>query len=147
MKTGKILQTFHDNHCFCPTHYSIRDVLLRFQRSMAMLRIANKRQVELRDSLRKKLSVATQQQKKLRGDQILESLDELVLYGPQLKRALLGGIPKLEGMDEEDEANKKSGLSRSKGSALSAAERALSSSSRARRYVPGKMNLVDYFFQ
>lgn len=147
MKAGKILQTFHDNHCVCHTQSSIRDVLLRFQRSMAMLRVANKRQVELRDSLRKKLSVATQQQKKLRGDQILESLDELVLYGPQLKRALLGGIPKLEGMDEEDEANKKSGSSRSKGSALGAAERALSSSSRARRYVPGKMNLVDYFFQ
>ena len=72
-------------------------VLLRFQRSMAMLRVANKRLVELRDSLRKKLSVATHQQKKLRGDQIFETLDEMVLYGPQLKRALLGGMPKLEG--------------------------------------------------
>jgi len=108
-------------------------VLLRFQRSMAMLRVANKRLVELRDSLRKKLSVATHQQKKLRGDQIFESLDEMVLYGPQLKRALLGGMPKLEGMDEEDETNKKSGSSRSKSSSLNAAERALSSSSRARR--------------
>jgi len=65
-----------------------------------MLRIANKRKVELRNSLRKNLSVATQQEMKLRGDQLLESLDELALYGPQLKRALLGGIPKLEGMDE-----------------------------------------------
>jgi len=108
-------------------------VLLRFQRSMAMLRVANKRLVELRDSLRKKLSVATHQQKKLRGDQIFETLDEMVLYGPQLKRALLGGMPKLEGMDEEDEKNKKSGSSRSKSSSLNAAERALSSSSRARR--------------
>lgn len=108
-------------------------VLLRFQRSMAMLRVANKRLVELRDSLRKKLSVATHQQKKLRGDQIFETLDEMVLYGPQLKRALLGGMPKLEGMDEEDETNKKSGSSRSKSSSLNAAERALSSSSRARR--------------
>ena len=108
-------------------------VLLRFQRSMAMLRVANKRLVELRDSLRKKLSVATHQQKKLRGDEIFETLDEMVLYGPQLKRALLGGMPKLEGMDEEDEKNKKSGSSRSKSSSLNAAERALSSSSRARR--------------
>ena len=100
---------------------------------MAMLRVANKRLVELRDSLRKKLSVATHQQKKLRGDQIFETLDEMVLYGPQLKRALLGGMPKLEGMDEEDETNKKSGSSRSKSSSLNAAERELSSSSRARR--------------
>lgn len=98
-----------------------------------MLRIASKRQVELRVSLRKKLSVATQQEKKLRGDHVLESLDELALYGPQLKRALLGGIPKFEGMDEEDESKKKSGSSRSKGSSSSVAERALSASSRARK--------------
>ncbi len=87
-----------------------------------MLRVANKRRVELRDSLRKKLSVATQQQRKLRGDQIIETLDELVFCGPQLKRALHGGIPKLEGVDEVDEPKKKSGSSR-----------AMPSSSRARR--------------
>lgn len=108
-------------------------VLLRFQRSMAMLRVANKRLVEIRDSLRKKLYVATHQQKKVRGDHIFETLDEMVFYGPQLKRALLGGMPKLEGMDDEDETNKKSGSSRSKSSSFNAAERALSSSSRARR--------------
>ncbi len=98
-----------------------------------MLRVANKRQVELRDSLRMKLSAATQQQKKLRGD-LIETLDEMAFYGSQLKRSLMGGMPKFEGMDEDDEANKKSGSSRSKSSSLSVTERALSSSSRARRY-------------
>lgn len=97
-----------------------------------MLRVANKRRLELRNSLRKKLSVATLQQKKLRGDRTIETLDELVFYGPQLKRALLGGIPKSEGV-EFDEPDKKSGSSRSKGPSLSVADRAMSSSSRARR--------------
>ena len=64
---------------------------------MAMLRVANKRQSELRNTLKKKLMVGIQQQKKNRGDQ-MENLDEMVLYGPHLKRALLGGMPKSEGI-------------------------------------------------
>ncbi len=96
-----------------------------------MLRVANKRQSELRNSLKKKLMVGIQQQRKNRGGQV-ENLDEMVLYGPHLKRALLGGMPKSEGIDDDDDSNKKSGSSRSKGSSTSLSERASSSSSRAR---------------
>mmetsp|Transcript_5230 Transcript_5230/g.11836 ORF Transcript_5230/g.11836 Transcript_5230/m.11836 type:complete len:3618 (-) Transcript_5230:38-10891(-) len=103
-----------------------------FQRSMAMLRIANKRQADLRNSLKKKVMVAMQQQRKLPGDQI-ENLDEMVLYGPHLKRAFLGGMPKSEGLDEDDESNKKSaGSSRTRGPSSSLSERASSTSNRAR---------------
>ena len=96
-----------------------------------MLRVANKRQSELRNSLKKKLMGVIQQQRRNRGD-LMENLDEMVLYGPHLKRALLGGMPKSEGIDDDDDSNKKSGSSRSKGSAASLSERATSSSSRAR---------------
>lgn len=96
-----------------------------------MLRVANKRQSELRNSLKKKLTVVIQQQRRNRGD-LMENLDEMVLYGPHLKRALLGGMPKSEGIDDDDDPTKKSGSSRSKGSATSLSERASSSSSRAR---------------
>lgn len=105
----------------------------RFQRSMAMLRIANKRQAELRNSLKKKVMVALQQQRKINGDQV-ENLDEMVLYGPHLKRALLGGMPKSEGMDDNDDEQGGGKKKSSRGSSSSAARDA-SSSSRARRYV------------
>mmetsp|Transcript_30727 Transcript_30727/g.53346 ORF Transcript_30727/g.53346 Transcript_30727/m.53346 type:complete len:394 (+) Transcript_30727:4783-5964(+) len=102
-----------------------------FQRSMAMLRIANKRQSDLRNSLKKKVTVVMQQQRKLRGDQ-MENLDEMVLYGPHLKRAFLGGMPKSEGLDEDDESYKKStGSSRTRGSS-SSLERASTTSNRTR---------------
>ena len=96
-----------------------------------MLRVANKRQAELRNSLKKKVMGAIQQQRKARGDQV-ENLDEIVLYGPHLKRALLGGMPKSE-VDEDDESSKKSsgGSSRSRGSS-SNLDRATSTSNRAR---------------
>jgi hypothetical protein len=101
---------------------------------MTMLQIANKREADLRNSLKKKIMVAMQQQRKLRGDQI-EDLDEMVLYGPHLKRALLGGMPKYEGFDEDDESNKKSsGSSRARASSTGL-ERASSASSRTRRCV------------
>jgi len=93
-----------------------------FQRSMAMLRVANKRQSDLRTSLKKRATVG-------KNCDYMENLDEMVLYGPHLKRALLGYMPKSEGADDEDETNKKSG---SKGTKGSSAERASSSSSRAR---------------
>ncbi|KAL7543894.1 hypothetical protein ACHAXR_013387, partial [Thalassiosira sp. AJA248-18] len=103
-----------------------------FQRSMAMLRIASKRQADLGNSLKKKVTAALQQQRKLRGDQI-ENLEEMVLYGPHLKRALLGGMPKSEGFDDDDDSNKKpSGSSRARGSSSSLGERAATTSSRAR---------------
>lgn len=98
-----------------------------FQRSMAMLRIAYKRQAELRNSLKKKVMSFMQQQRKIRGSPI-EDLDDMVLYGPHLKRALLGGMPK---SDEDDESNKKSS-SRSRGSSSGLDDRT-SSSSRSRR--------------
>ncbi len=107
------------------------DLNTRFQKSMAMLRIANKRQADLRNSLKKKVMVIMQQQRKLQGDQI-ENLDEMVLYGPHLKRAFLGGMPKSEGFDEDDDSTKKSsGSSRSRGS--SSLERASATSNRTRR--------------
>ena len=97
-----------------------------------MLRIANKRQSDLRNSLKKKVTVVMQQQRKLRGDQI-EHLDEMVLYGPHLKRAFLGGMPKSEGLDEDDDSYKKSaGSSRTRGSS-SSLERASTTSNRTRR--------------
>jgi hypothetical protein len=96
-----------------------------------MLRVANKRQSEQMNSLKKKLMAGIQQQRKNRGDQ-LENLDEMILYGPHLKRALLGGMPKSDGFDDDDDSTKKSGSSRSKGSAASLSERVSSSSSRAR---------------
>ena len=97
-----------------------------------MLRIANKRQADLRNSLKKKVMTIMQQQRKLRGDQE-ENLDEMLFYGPHLKRALLGGMPKLEGFDEDDESKKKSSRSsRTRGSS-SSLERASASSNRARR--------------
>ena len=98
-----------------------------------MLRIANKRQAELRNSLKKKLMVTLQQQRKNNGDQV-ENLDEMVLYGPHLKRALLGGMPKSEGMDDNDDEQGGGKKKSSRGSSSSAARDA-SSSSRARRYV------------
>jgi len=102
-----------------------------FQKSMAMLRIANKRQADLRNSLKKKVMVVLQQQRKLQGDH-MENLDEMVLYGPHLKRAFLGGMPKSEGFDEDDEPNRKSaGSSRTRGLS-SSLERASATSSRTR---------------
>lgn len=104
-----------------------------FQRSMAMLGIANKRQADLRNSLKKKVMVTMQHQRKVRGDQV-ENLDEMMLYGPHLKRALIGGMPKSDGIDEDDESSKKpAGSSRTRGSSSSLIERASSTSNRARR--------------
>ena len=97
-----------------------------------MLRIANKRQADLRNSLKKKVMISMQQQRKIRGDQV-ENLDEMVLYGPHLKRALLGGMPKSEGFDEDEESSKKAGSPRSKSSSSNLSERASSTSNRARR--------------
>jgi hypothetical protein len=96
-----------------------------------MLRVANKRRSELMNSLKKKLMAGIQEQRKNRGDQ-MENLDEMMLYGPHLKRALLGGMPKSDGIDNDDDSTKKSGSSRSKGSTASLSERVSSSSSRAR---------------
>ncbi|KAL9190922.1 hypothetical protein ACHAXT_000628 [Thalassiosira profunda] len=101
-----------------------------FSRSMSMLRLATKRQMDLRNSLKKKLMVALQQQRRHQGA-LSENLDELVLYGPQLKRALLGGMPKSEGVDEDDD-KKSSGSSRAKGSSSGLGDRASSSTTRAR---------------
>ena len=99
---------------------------------MEMLRIANKRQADLRNSLKKKLTTIMQQQRKLRGDQV-ENLDEMVLYGTHLKRAFLGSMPKSEGFDEDEDSNKKpTGSSRTKGS-VSSLERAAATSNRTRR--------------
>lgn len=130
MKIGKVSVNFT---CLLSPSVYLKVVFFvqSFQKSMAMLRVANKRQSELRNTLKKKLMVGIQQQKKNRGDQ-MENLDEMVLYGPHLKRALLGGMPKSEGIDDDDDSNKKSGSSRSKGSSTSLSERASSSSSRAR---------------
>ena len=97
-----------------------------FQRSMAMLRIANKRVLDLRNSLKKKVTTAIQQQRKAKGDQV-ENLEEMILYGPHLKRALLGGMPKSDGIDDDDDKKPTK-----KGSSSSSGERA-STSSRARR--------------
>lgn len=96
-----------------------------FQRSMAMLRVANKRQSDLRTSLKKRATVG-------KNRDYMENLDEMVLYGPHLKRALLGYMPKSEGAEDEDASNRKSSSKASKG--LSA-ERALSSSNRARSII------------
>ena len=104
-----------------------------FQRSMTMLSIASKRQTDLRNSLKKKVTAAIKQQRKIRGDKV-ENLDEMELYGPHLQRALQGHMPKAEGMDDDESSKKLSGSSRSKGSS-SLAARESSSSSRARRYV------------
>ena len=87
---------------------------------MTMLQIANKRQTELRNSLKKKVTLAIDSQRKLRGDQV-ENLDEMVLYGPQLNRALMGFMPKAEGTDDDEPQSSK--------------KKSSSSSNRARRYV------------
>ena len=99
-----------------------------------MLQIASKCQIDQRNSLKKKIMIAMQQRRKTRGDQI-EDLDELVFYGPNLKRALLGGMPKYEGFDEDNEPSKKSS-----GSSRTRFERASSASNRTRRYVLGTMS-------
>lgn len=57
----------------------------QFQTSMAMLRVANKRQADTT----KKLTALLQKHQK-HGD----NLNELSLYGPHLKRALTGSLPK-----------------------------------------------------
>lgn len=57
----------------------------QFQTSMAMLRVANKRQA---DTI-KKLTALLQ-----RHQQLGDNLSELPLYGPHLKRALNGSLPK-----------------------------------------------------
>ena len=57
----------------------------QFQTSMAMLRVANKRQADTT----KKLTALLQKHQKLDDD-----LNELSLYGPHLKRALTGSLPK-----------------------------------------------------
>lgn len=93
-----------------------------FQRSMAMLRVANKRQSDRRTSLKRRATFGKKRD-------YLENLEEMVLYGPHLKRGLLGHMPKSEGADDEDESNRKSGSKASKGTS---SERASSSSSRAR---------------
>lgn len=131
MKKGECSLSVIENaiaQSFALNVLSLRFSPSRFQRSMTMLQVANKRKVECRNSLRKKLSAAMQLQKT--KHQVPESLDGLVFYGSQLKRALLGCMPKMEGMDIDDEENDKSSSSRSKNSLT---ERALSASSRARR--------------
>ena len=96
---------------------------------MAMLQIANKRQTELRNSLKKKVTLAIDSQRNLRGDQV-ENLDEMVLYGPQLNRALMGFMPKAEGTDDDEPPS-----SKKKSSKNLAGRESSSSSNRARRYV------------
>ena len=98
-----------------------------FQRSMAMLRIANKRQDDLRNQLKKKITSLNQQQRK--KNNIVENLDEMTVYGAQLRRALLGGLPKSGGDDGADSDPKPSNSSSRSGRVGS------SSASRARRYV------------
>jgi hypothetical protein len=106
-----------------------------YQRSISMLRIASKRHSELKNSLKKKMFVYSQQQSKLNGQD--EHIEEMVLYGPHLKRALLGRLPKLN--DESGEAkagssSQSSGLSaRQDASRSLAANRARSLISLARQ--------------
>lgn len=69
----------------------------QFQTSMAMLRIANKRQADTT----KKLNSLLQKHQKRHDD---ENLSELSLYGPHLKRALTGSLPK-SFVDDKPEAS------------------------------------------
>eukprot|EP00804_Cyclotella_cryptica_P018056 CCRYP_008325-RE/>CCRYP_008325-RE protein AED:0.09 eAED:0.09 QI:596/0.96/0.92/1/1/0.92/26/363/4715 len=69
-----------------------------YQRCISMLKIASKRHSELFNSLKKKMLVFSQEQSKLNGQD--ERIEEMVLYGPHLKRAFLGRLPKTN--DESD---------------------------------------------
>ena len=60
----------------------------------------------------------------------MENLDEMVLYGPQLNRALMGFMPKAEGTDDDEPPS-----SKKKSSKSLAGRESSSSSNRARRYV------------
>lgn len=71
-----------------------------YSRSLSMLRIANKRHSELRNSLKKKAFAFTQQQNKANGQD--EHLEEMVLYGSHLKRAFLGRLPKTTSNEESE---------------------------------------------
>ena len=95
---------------------------------MAMLRIANKRQDDLRNQLKKKITSQSQQQRK--KNNIVENLDEMTMYGAQLRRALLGGQPKSGGDDGTDNDPKPSNASSRSGRVGAQT----SSASRARRY-------------
>ena len=70
-----------------------------YERSVSMLQIASKRHTDLRNSLKKKILVAAQQHSKSNGQD--EHIEEMVLYGSHLRRALLGRLPK---MNDESES-------------------------------------------
>lgn len=81
-----------------------------YQRSVSMLRIANKRHVELRNNLKKKLLAYSFQQGKINGQD--EHIEEMALYGPHLKRALLGKLPKMNDESESKVSSSNSNASR-----------------------------------
>lgn len=74
-----------------------------YRRSVSMLQIASRRHTELRNSLKKKILAQDQR----RGYGHAEHLEELALYGPQLRRAFLGRLPKL---NDESEIRSSSSL-------------------------------------
>jgi hypothetical protein len=75
-----------------------------------MLRLASKRHCELRNNLRKKVLVFSQQQNKANGQD--EHLEEMVLYGSNLKRAFLGRLPKVNDESESRGSNSSSSANR-----------------------------------
>ena len=81
-----------------------------YQRSVSMLRIANKRHVELRNNLKKKLLAYSFQQGKINGQD--EQIEEMAHYGPHLRRAFLGKLPKMN--DESESKVSSSNLSTSR---------------------------------
>lgn len=106
-----------------------------YSRSVSMLRIANKRHSELRNNLKKKAVAFFQQQSKSNGQD--ERIEEMVLYGPHLKRAFLGRLPKTTNNEEIESKMSSSllvgGSLRQEGSRSSVSSRARSLLSLARQ--------------
>jgi len=71
-----------------------------FMRSMAMLRIANKRLSEIKNSLKKKILVS---HPPFGTNHYSEDHEGMILYGPCLKRSFLGGLPRNGSFDGDDE--------------------------------------------
>lgn len=81
-----------------------------YERSVSMLQIASKRHTDLRNSLKKKILAAAQQHSKSIGQD--EHIEEMVLYGPHLRRALLGKLPKMNDESEKASSSQSSSSSR-----------------------------------
>uniref|UniRef100_A0A7S2EA45 GRF-type domain-containing protein n=1 Tax=Ditylum brightwellii TaxID=49249 RepID=A0A7S2EA45_9STRA len=64
------------------------------ERAVSLLRIAHRRLAEARSNLKKKLLLGVSLRRKRSHNGDMEDLDELNKYGPAMKRAMLGELPK-----------------------------------------------------